>query len=94
MIERGEQPGPHLASTGCFPPEFVGLYRSGETSGQLEQNLFRLTDTYQQRAHQALTIATIVYPAALLCAVLGFVAYQAVTFYAGYLKMLTDLTSG
>jgi general secretion pathway protein F/type IV pilus assembly protein PilC len=91
IIEQGQPPGRYLDRWPCFPPDFVALYRTGETSGQLESNLFRLAATHQQDAQRALKLATIVYPGILFVCVAIGVAYFVISIYGGYLKMLTDV---
>jgi general secretion pathway protein F/type IV pilus assembly protein PilC len=91
VISRGERPGRRLSDWRCFPPDFVALYRTGETAGQLEQNLFRLATQFEQQSARALSLATKIYPAALFLVVAAGVAYFVISIYAGYLKMLTDL---
>ncbi len=93
VIARGEPPGPRLANWKCFPPDFVALYRTGEASGQLEQNLLRLAAQNQEQAQRALTLATMVYPGLMFLVVAAGVAYFVISIYGGYLKMLTDLAS-
>jgi type II secretory pathway component PulF len=90
-ITRGENPGAKLGSWSCFPPDFVALYRTGETTGQLDANLARLTTQYQEAANRSLTLATFIYPALMFFVVAGGVVYFIITTYAGYLKMLTKL---
>jgi general secretion pathway protein F/type IV pilus assembly protein PilC len=94
VIARGEQPGLMLAGTKGFPADFVALYRSGELSGQLEQNLLRLSTQYQEQAQRSLTVATIVYPGLMFVAVAAGVGYFVITIYGGYFKMLTSLADG
>jgi type II secretory pathway component PulF len=91
-VSVGEAPGGKLAAWPCFPPEFVSLYRTGEQTGQLEANLGRLTTLYQDNASRSLSRATFIYPALLFLCVAGAVAYFVLTFFAGYLKMITGLT--
>ena len=85
---RGEAPGAHLGAWACFPAEFVALYRTGEKTGRLEQNLLRLAAEQQERARRALNLAAMLYPALLFLIVAGAVAYAVLSFYAGYLGML------
>lgn len=92
-IEQGQAPGPRLQAEGCFPEDFIGLYRAGESTGQLEQNLLHLASLNQERANHQLKIATLVYPSILFIIVTGIIAYQIVSFYAGYFDMLTHLAS-
>lgn len=88
-VEQGERPGGKLAGWACFPPEFTALYRTGEETGQLEVNLGRLATLHQEAANRALARATFFYPALLSVVVAAGVVYFVVTFYAGYLKMIT-----
>jgi len=90
-IGRGEPPGPRLAAWSCFPQDFAALYRSGEVSGQLEQNLLHLAALNQEEAQRALKLVTVVYPGAMFLAVAVGVGYFVISIYGGYLKMLTDL---
>jgi general secretion pathway protein F/type IV pilus assembly protein PilC len=91
VVARGAPPGPQLAAWACFPPAFVALYQTGESTGQLEANLHRLTAQHQDAANRALTIVTLLYPSLMFLAVAGMVVYYVITIYAGYLKMLSDL---
>jgi len=81
-------PGEHLHAWPCFPADFIGLYRSGEATGQLEANLHRLATQYQDSALRALTVVTLLYPALLFMLVAVTVAYHAIMIYSGYLNML------
>lgn len=92
-ISHGQAPGPRLATWPCFPPEFVAEYRSGETTGQLDVGLFRLSTQYQETANRSLTIATMLYPALLFIVVAAGVVFFVASFYAGYLKMVTNLAN-
>jgi type II secretory pathway component PulF len=91
VIARGAPPGAQLAAWDCFPPAFVALYQTGESTGQLETNLHRLTAQHQDAANRALTIVTLIYPSLMFLAVAGTVAYYVITIYAGYFKMLGNL---
>ena len=92
VVERGQPPGTQLASWSCFPPEFVAQYRTGETTGQLDTALARLSAQYQDSASHALTAATILYPIVVFLLVAGGVVYFVVSLYAGYLNMITKLS--
>ena len=93
VIEAGGQPGTQLAKWPCFPPDFVALYHTGETTGQLEQNLLRLAAQYQDSASRSLTFATLFYPAMLFAIVAVMVVFHIFKIYAGYLKMLEKSAS-
>lgn len=87
-ILRGEEPGAQRRVWTCFPEEFAALYRTGEKTGRLEENLFRLAAEYQERAKRSLALASMLYPSLLFLGVAGMVAYGVISFYAGYLNMI------
>lgn len=91
LIGRGEAPGKSLAAWPCFPADFVALYRTGEATGRLEENLFRLTNDYQEQAGRALKVSIILYPSLLFLAVAGVIVYHVFSFYAGYFGMIEKL---
>ena len=91
VIARGAPPGPQLARWECFPPDFVALYQTGESTGQLEANLHHLTRQNQETANRSLAFATLLYPALIFAAVAGAVVYHVIKIYGGYLKMLGKL---
>lgn len=91
IIKKGTPPGRLLEKWRVFSSEFVALYRTGETSGQLEKNLLRISALDQEQALRSLKLATIVFPGILFLIVAGGVAYFVITIYGGYLKMLSDL---
>jgi type II secretory pathway component PulF len=93
IIARGEQPGPHLAHHPCFPADFTALYRTGELTGQLEQNLLRLAELHQERANTSLKVASLLYPALLFVGVVIVIGWHVVSFYSGYLGMLEKLSA-
>lgn len=91
VIALGQAPGIKLADWECFPPEFVALYKTGESTGQLETNLHHLTNQQQDLANRSLNFATMFYPGLMFFAVAGAVVYHVIKIYSGYLKMLTGL---
>ena len=93
VIAHGDRPGVHLAEWPCFPPDFVALYHSGETTGQLEQALYRVATEYQDRADHALKLVTFVYPGVMFAAVAAAVIYHVLKFYSAYLRMIEKLAS-
>jgi general secretion pathway protein F/type IV pilus assembly protein PilC len=92
IITQGQAPGARLDAWRCFPADFVALYRTGESSGQLEANLFRLSAHHQEEANRALGLATVIYPLLMFLIVAAGVVYFVISIYAGYLKMLGKLT--
>jgi len=91
-VAAGAPPGSKLDAWPCFPADFVALYRTGESTGQLEANLLRLGANYQDTANRALGLATVIYPTFMFLIVAVGVAYFVISIYAGYLKALGKLT--
>ncbi len=90
-IDRGEAPGRHLNAHAVFPADFVSLYRTGETTGNLDQNLLLLASTHQECADQQLKLAASIYPTLLFFAVAGLVLYIVISAYSGYLRNIDQL---
>ena len=91
-VEQGHAPGSQLNAWPCFPPDFVALYRTGESTGQLDLNLQRLGTQFQDAANRALGVATVIYPMLILVIVAAGIAYFVISIYAGYLNALGKLT--
>ncbi len=90
-IIAGAAPGREIGKWSCFPPEFVALYQTGETTGQLEGNLIRLASQIQETANRSLKVATILYPAILFAVIAAGVVATIFRVFAGYLDMLSKL---
>jgi type II secretory pathway component PulF len=91
-IARGESPGSHLERLG-FPADFIALYRTGESAGQLEANLLRLAEQNQERANVSLKFASFLYAALVFVAVVAVIGWHVVSFASGYFKMLESLAA-
>ncbi len=92
VIAGGAAPSGKLATFGCFPPEFVALYRTGEQTGKLEANLHRLAAHNQEAAGRALALVTVLLPAIVFLAVAGMVAAKVFSIYGRYVKTLMELS--
>lgn len=79
--------------TGAFPAYALGVFRTAELSGRLDEALERLADDYdrQQRLSQRLQ-ATLSYPAALLlmmCGVLAVLVFGVLPMFQGVYSSIT-----
>lgn len=90
-VGRGEPVGPVLATCAPIPPLFTEFYRTGESSGRLDESLQTLQRQFSENAGHRLKAAAVVYPAVLLVFVAGWVAVRVVQFYAGYFSGLEAL---
>lgn len=93
-IERGEPPGPRLAETAVFPPEFIARYRTGETTGSLDAALLSLAADHQATANQRLMAASMLYPSLLFAAVAAMVAWFVIRFALQYVGKINSLMDG
>lgn len=73
------------------PPGFVQLYRSGEETGSLEENLEAAAKRYFSDAKSGLMIASILYPKILLVGIFGYVGYKIVTWVSDYFEQLSSI---
>lgn len=90
-VEQGGLPGSRLEAFSCFPDDFVTMYRSGETAGQLDANMIRLASLHQEYANARLKAASLFYPSALFVVVTIIVGYHVIRFILGYVDKLNSL---
>lgn len=82
-MEGGRTPGELIESARCFPDVFVSLYRSGEESGRLDENLDRLKDRYRDEGMLKLRTFSVWFPRLIYLLILAAVAVRIVSFYSG-----------
>jgi type II secretory pathway component PulF len=83
-VEAGELPSEQVSQSPEFPALFANLYHTGETSGQLDQELRHLHAYYQDAATNRLRLFVRGSTMLLYLAVLLAVGYFIVSFYIGY----------
>jgi general secretion pathway protein F/type IV pilus assembly protein PilC len=93
-IDRGVAPSTLLNAQPVFPTSFVSMYRTGEITGNLDQNLLHLAATHQEHAQKQLKLAASIYPSVLFFGVAGLVLYIVISAYAGYIGNLNHLVEG
>ena len=93
-IRQGRAPGPHLAATNAFSPEFIARYQTGETTGNLETSLLALAADHQAIAQSRLLVASLVYPGLLFGGVALMIAYIVISFAMQYYGMIGRMIDG
>lgn len=83
-IKAGNPAGEAMPEKGGFPRELRQLYKVGERTGALDENIERGAELYSSQARKKLTIATFVYPQILFGIIALFVAVKVILFYKGY----------
>lgn len=92
-IEAGRPASEGIVEAGkCVPKSFYQLYRTGEETGSLEQNLEAAGDSYVADAKSKLTLASAAYPKLLMLGIFGYAGYKVVMFYKDYFAKLSEIT--
>lgn len=90
-IKAGQPASEGMSDRGGFPKELRQLYKVGERTGALDENLERGAELYSSQARKKLTIATFVYPQLLFGIIALFVAVKVLLFYKGYYDGLMEI---
>lgn len=90
-VARGEPVAPVLAGRSEIPPLFAEYYRSGETTGRLDEALQAIQRQFSDTASTRLKLAALAYPAVLFAGVAVWVAVRVVQFYAGYFRQIDEM---
>jgi type II secretory pathway component PulF len=90
-LESGETPGELLSNSPVFPELFSNLYATGELSGQLDETLRRLHRHYQEEGSRKLHLVARWAPMLVYLIVVLVIAYQVVSFWAGYYQNIGDV---
>lgn len=90
-VRSGGRVGPALAETGVFPEPFIRAFSVGEETGELDRELSRLGETYRVAAMRRLgTIAEWV-PRLLYIAIMAYIGWRIVGFYAGRMRDMQEM---
>lgn len=90
-VQRGEPVAPVLVTRAEIPPLFAEYYRTGETTGKLDESLQILQRQFSDTAQTRLKLATMAYPSLLFVGVALWVAVKVVLFYAGYFRQIDQM---
>lgn len=90
-VQEGRRPGDFIAGEKALPSAFVSFYRNGEETGQLEQSLAKLETDFREEATRRLRQASFWYPILIYLVVAGFIAWQIIQFFQGYLEIFDDI---
>ncbi len=91
-VVKGEQVGPLLSRGSAFPETMLRDLTVAEQTGRLEEELDRLTEEHRRAALSALDLLAEWVPRLIYLAVVVYVGYRIVSFYAGYMQTIEDLT--
>jgi type IV pilus assembly protein PilC len=83
-IERGMPVSGALAATHFFPPMFLGMIQTGETSGSLDEILNKAAEFYEEEAKHAIIQLTVILGVVLLLIMAVLIAIRILSFYLNY----------
>lgn len=93
-VSEGGKASEAIAAQRKFSPSgFEQLYRSGEETGSLEENLEAAAKRFFSDAKSRLMIASILYPKILLVGIFGYVGYKIVMWVKDYFEMLSNINA-
>jgi len=82
-LERGVSLSQTLEASRFFPPMFLGMVATGESSGNLDGMLAKAADFYDEESSHAVQQLVVILGVVLLLAVGILVAFKIFSFYAG-----------
>ena len=93
-VRAGGKVGAALVATRKFPEPFARAFTVGEETGQLDQELRRLSDEYRLSALRGVETISDWIPKLLYLAILIYLGWRIISFYQGYFKGIHDMTDG
>ncbi len=84
MRRTGNTPGQMMKSSTIFPYLFANEYAAGEISGRLDECVERMRNYYQQEGTRKLHAFAQWVPRLIYLAIMLYIAFHVVNFYAGY----------
>lgn len=94
QVRAGGQVGALLAGTGAFPKELLRAMRLGEDTGHLDEELRRATQDYEAAALRKMRALGSWLPKFIYIAVAGFLGYQVVKVWSGYMNVINTMSEG
>ena len=91
QVQNGTTPAEAVQGAGVFPELFANLYNTGEISGQLDDSLLRLHRYYHEQGTRQLKTFASATPKVIYLAIMLMIAYQVISFYAGYFNQISDV---
>ena len=90
-LAAGVTPADALDNTREFPELFAGMYRTGETTGKLDDTLRRLHAMYLDEGERKLKALAEWLPKIAYLFVAGMIAWRVISFYVGRANQLNDV---
>ncbi len=91
-VVKGGQVGPLLSRGDAFPAAMLRDLTLAEQTGRLDEELDRLGEEHRRAALATLDVLAEWIPRLIYLGVLTYLGFRIVSFYAGYMKTIEDLT--
>ncbi len=89
-VKEGEAIAKPLERSGIFPPVVIHMIHVGESTGELENMLFRVADAYEVEVETTINGLTAIFEPIMLLAMAGLVGFAVIAI----LLPIMDMTSG
>lgn len=83
-----------LESTGFFPPIFLGMVATGETTGNLDGMLDKVAEAYDSESVHAMAQMVVILGVGVLIAVAIMVLFKLISFYVGMVGSAFEAAGG
>jgi len=93
-LERGVPLSRAMDASGFFPPMFIGMISTGESTGNLDQMLDKAADFYEEEARHATTQLVVILGVVLLIVAAILVAIKMISFYSGLFSGIFNAAGG
>ena len=94
MVKEGETLTDALAATNLFPKEFLHIVDTAEQTGTVPEALDRMSKTFDEDAHRAMTRMTNIMAAVIWGIVACFIAFIVISFFMNYVAQINELSKG
>jgi type IV pilus assembly protein PilC len=93
-LERGVSVAQVLSASRFFPPMFLGMVATGESTGNLDEMLDKAADFYEEESKHAATQLVVILGVVALIVMAILVLIKLVAFYAGLFGGIMDAAGG
>jgi type II secretory pathway component PulF len=91
LLESGSTQAEAVTLSRAFPDEFVQQIHSAEISGKMDEVLLRMHKFYEEKSSRQSTAAVVLMGGLVFGIVVIVVAYQIISFYAGYFGQINQI---
>lgn len=93
-VRTGAQVGPLLGRSHVFPDDLIRAWRVGEETGGLDKELRRKTVEFEEESLRRMEVFSNWLPKLIYIAIMGYLGYEIISLYAGYLRKVGEITDG